>query len=201
MRPALLFLLTAGCSPAAPSCPAGFIGDASKPPEAVMLVSDGQSQTFREVRDGDALPLMPPPQGGYVLYVGAKMRNMDACGIEQGGTLREPASGNQFGFDARTANMLLGSDGWGIPDVTSNADVSNVNACPDYGPTPVHGTSWPLELTLKDKGGRKVTVKHRVVPTCMHQNPLLQRDCVCTCSANYFLGKCSPDNADGGMRD
>src|SRR5437868_15357474 len=112
-------LLCAGC-PSPPRCAAGFIGDPKLPPELQMLITDGASQMFSLVMMGQPANVQPPPQGGYVLYVGAQARNLDACGVSVQGQLRDPATNDQLGFDARTANLILGADGWGRRDPTTN---------------------------------------------------------------------------------
>src|SRR5581483_892116 len=107
----LAALLLAGC-PSGPRCSAGFIGDPKLPVEIEMLITDGASQMFSLVMMGEQAPVEPPPQGGYVMYVGAQARNLDACGVQIGGELRDPDTNDQVGFDARTTNLILGSDGW-----------------------------------------------------------------------------------------
>jgi hypothetical protein len=177
-----------------------FIGDPNLPPEAVMLWTDGVSQQLHEVQDGQSLPLEPPPQGGYVLYVGAKVRNMNNC-VEERGRLRDPSTLIEYGFDARSTTLQLQADGWGWPDATMNGAVSNVNPCPDYKSRDVQAGNYQLQMIVADqKTGKLVEVDKPVVPTCNQQDPAVQADCICTCSANYTLGKCAP-NLDGGTTD
>ena len=161
-----------------------------------MLITDGASQMFSFVMMGQQAPVEPPPQGGYVMYVGAQARNLDACGVQIGGELRDPDTNDQVGFDARTTNLILGSDGWGRPDPSNNSNVANVSACPDYTPKDVQGKTYLLGLTVVDRENRKAQVTIPIVPTCALADPQVQRDCLCTCSANYFLGKCGAP--DGG---
>ena len=191
----LAALLLAGC-PSGPRCSAGFIGDPKLPVEIEMLITDGASQMFSLVMMGEQAPVEPPPQGGYVMYVGAQARNLDACGVQIGGELRDPDTNDQVGFDARTTNLILGSDGWGRPDPSNNSNVANVSACPDFTPKDVQGKTYLLGVTVVDRENRKATVSIPIVPTCALADPAVQRDCLCTCSANYFLGKCGAP--DGG---
>ncbi len=194
----LLVLSTADCT-AVPACPAGFLGDPASPPEAVLLITDGISHAFKEVHAGDTIPLEPPPQGGYVFYVGARVRNLDACGVELRGTLRDPDNGNQVGYDARTTNLLATGNGWGQPDPGDNANVANVNGCPDYGPKDVQGQPYQLEMEVVDRNQRSAKVTVTTVPSCQFQNNLVQTDCLCTCSAHYCLGKCNPGAKDASV--
>jgi hypothetical protein len=181
------------------TCAAGFIGDPSQPPQTVMIYTDGTSQVLSEVQSGQAIPLEPPPQGGYVMYLAARVLNMDAC-VEFSGNLKDPATGNQVGFDARSSTVQLRDDGWGWPDAKSNSNLSNVNGCPDYFSQDVQGRMLTLEMTVSDKDGRSVKVSQPIIPTCMLADPAAQTDCICTCSANYVLGSCSA-SVDGGASD
>jgi len=184
-----LLLTTAGCPK--PRCEAGFIGDPALEPEGVLLYTNGADKQLHELAPNGTLPLMPPPQGGYVVYVAAKVKNLDACGIEFAGRFRDPTTGNEQGFDARSTTLLRKDDGYGWPNIDDNSNFSNVNPCPDYGPRDVHGQRWKFELTATDRGGRRLRLTADTLLTCQHMDPTLQADCICTCSANYFLGKCN----------
>ncbi|HEY7954040.1 MAG TPA: hypothetical protein VII38_02070 [Polyangia bacterium] len=190
-------LLLAGC-PQKPDCPIGFIGDPQKAPEAVVLWTDGVSGQFHELTDGQALPLEPPPQGGYVMYVGAKVRNVEGCGLQFSATMYDQMTGAQVGFDARSTDLTVGADGWGYPQ-SNNSNVSNVNGCPQVSTKDVQGVTYNLRMIVTDKRGRSVTIDHPIVPTCAASDPDEQQHCLCTCSKNYYPGKCplhAPD--DGG---
>jgi hypothetical protein len=188
--------LIVACGPSRRSCPAGFVGDPKQPPQAVVLWTDGLTDQLSELTDGQALLLEPPPQGGYVMYVGAKVKNMDGCGIEFRGRLRDAVTNEEVGFDARSSDLMLGSDGFGYPK-TGVANVSNVNGCPQVSNKDIQGQVYNLEMTVVDRDMRTVVVTHPVTPTCMLSDPNIQQHCVCTCSANYSPGKCG--FGDGGM--
>jgi hypothetical protein len=189
-------LVCAGC-PAQPKCKAGFVGDPAQPPQAIMVVTDGVSQMISDVQPNQKVPLEPPPQGGYVMYLAARILNMDAC-VEFAGNLKDPDTNMQVGFDARGSTVIVGADGYGHPDPSSNANLANVNGCPDYGTIDVQGKTLTLEMTVTDKDGRKAVVSQPIVPSCMLSDPATQADCICQCSANYTLGKCNPANDGGG---
>ena len=198
MRRALLplIVLATACQPPKATCPAGFIGDSSQQPTGVVIYTDGLSP-YKDLSDGP-LPLEPPPQGGYVMYVGARVKNMDACGIEFAGRLLDSA-GNEIGFDSRTTSLMIGADGYGHPG-TDLSNVSNVNGCPQVSTKDIQGQPAKLILTVTDREKRTLTFTNNVVPTCNHADPNLQQHCICTCSANYFPGKCSL-TGDAGSRD
>jgi len=191
----LAILLLLGACPK-DKCPAGFIGDPAQPPQAVMIWTDGVSQQIADVTPNQALPLEPPPQGGYVMYLAARILNMDAC-VDFSGKLKDPDTGHLAGMDARGSTLTKRDDGWGVPDPGSNANFSNVNGCPDYDPKDVQGKPYTLEMTVVDKHLRKAVATQTIVPTCMLSDAPTQADCICNCSANYTLGKCG----DAGARD
>jgi len=187
-------LLCTGCP--GPTCPAGFIGTPGAAPTGSIVFTDGKDPTLQPLATGQVVPLEPPPQGGYVMYVAARVLNLDAC-VEVAGKLRDPASGNQVGFDARTTTLIRDSAGFGVPDGTNNANLSNLNGCPDYTPRDVHAQDYILDVDIKDRSGRTLHLTDHIVPTCNLSSPAVQADCVCTCSANYYLGKCG--NVDAGI--
>jgi hypothetical protein len=173
------------------SCSNVVIGDPGQPIQAVLAVSDGTSTATIDVTDGAAVPLVTPPQGGKVTYTTARVRNLDSCGVSFKGRYRDPATGVEIGFDGRTADLVIGADGWGRVDPTANAAFTNIPACPDYGPQDVQGRTLLLELVVTDRSGRTVTVSHRVVPTCMQADATERALCICTCSANFSPGRCA----------
>jgi hypothetical protein len=155
-----------------------------------MVYTDGTLQVLSEVQAGQAIPLEPPPQGGYVMYLAARILNLDAC-VEFRASLKDPATGDRIGFDPRSSTVWLRDDGWGWPDPTANSNLSNVNGCPDYFSNHVQGRTFTLEMTVIDESGSTAKVSQPIIPTCMLSDPAAQADCICTCSANYVLGKCA----------
>jgi hypothetical protein len=133
------------------------------------------------------------------MFVAAKVRGLLGC-IEFGGALLDPATGSEAGYDARTATLYPGSDGWSAPSGDRISDLSNINACPNYGSREMLGPLWTLRLTARERAGlqRTLTVERTIQLTC---DPILGAeglaDCACTCAANYCLGRCQ-DVADGG---
>jgi hypothetical protein len=184
-------LLVAACGNSV-SCPTGFVGDKSLPPEAIAVYTDGTDLTYHDLPDHFALPVEPPPQGGYVMYVGARVKNMNGCGVVFSGRLLDPQTMQEIGFDGRSSNLVLGADGYGYP-AANLSNVSNVNACPQVLGKDVQGQPYLLELTVTDKDGRSVKITKDIVPTCMQSDPRVQQHCICTCSANYAPGKCGFD--------
>jgi hypothetical protein len=195
----LSLLATAGCKGGPAPCTT-FIGSPQQPIEGTLITVD-KNGALVDVAAGDAVLLQPPPQGGYVVYAGARARNLKACNVDFQGQLIDMATGGLAGFDRRQANLVAGPDGWGRPDGSQFANLANVNPCPDPSPNDVQGRTLLLQMQLTDQDGRTLKLSTPVVPQCQLDDPGVQANCVCTCSANYSLGKCGfPDGGagDGG---
>jgi hypothetical protein len=193
--------LAAGCTApggTAEPCAAGFIGSTSHPP-ALEIVALRPDYTVAPVTDGGSIPLMFPPQGGRVLFVGARATNVDGCGLQLTGALRDETS-RQVRVDSRTVNLIATSDGWGTTGVGVVSDAisnfSNIAVCPNqWSTTDVFGHTYGLEVTVVDRAGRSAASTVGVVPYC--GEPARASECMCTCAAGYVLGQACPAD-DGG---
>jgi hypothetical protein len=209
MRRALLLVAlvalaaaAAGCKPDAPAqpdggpqgCATGFAGDRSKAPEmvVVILAADG---TVSDVADGGTVPLVTPPQGGQVIFAGARATNLDTCGVTIQGVLRDETT-KQVTLDGRTIDLLPTSGGWAETDPTDASSFSNVPVCPnEWSPTNIYGTQYQLEVSLTDANGRMVSKTLPVVPQCAAGDA----NCHCICQGGYVLGmSCAVDGGAGG---
>lgn len=209
MRSALAFafiLAAAGCSdpPDMPSdggadagphgCTTGFVGDMAEDPE-IVITALGAGTTATPVMDGDTVPLIFPPQGGRVIFAGARAKNLDACGVTLTGALRDPTT-KQVRLDARTVNLTPASDGWVETDPTDYSSFSNIPVCPNqWSETDIYGTTYELEITLADRNGRSVTKRLNVTPVCAEPDRIAE--CLCICKGGYVLGEMCTD-ADAG---
>ncbi|MDB4965928.1 MAG: hypothetical protein JWN44_1617 [Myxococcales bacterium] len=165
------------------SCDDTFTGDAAQPPEAMIVVTDGVSPTLVDVVAGAEVPLMRPPQGGQVTYAAVRVRNMNRCGVSIRGRFRDPMNNAELGFDGRTIDLVVGSDGWLRPDALQLSEFTNVALCPNYSTTRDNqGLTTNLELTATDKKGHTVTVTQPVVPTCASADATERALCVCECN-------------------
>ena len=196
------------CSPASPRrggpCTTGFLGDASSPDLDFLIVHADNSVV--PLHDGDRVPMIFPPQGGRVIFVGVRATNVDGCAVKLTGALRDEAS-RQVRFDTRTVNLVSTGDGWGA-SVAANASAAgaiasfaNIPACPNqWSTTDVYGNKYRLEVTVKDRLGHELTKATEVVPECGEPDRLAE--CRCICKAGYVLGEscadAGPANADGG---
>lgn len=204
-----LVLLAAlpACSPAGsgagdggPSepCPVGFLGDEAGAPDFDMQVLEAD-ETVAPLNSGDSVPMILPPQGGRVIFVGVRATNVDGCGLQLTGALRDLTT-NQVRVDSRTVNLIDTGDGYGVSGTpntaasTAIASFSNIPVCPnEWSPTNVYGTVYGVEVTILDRGGRTLTKKIQVTPECGEPQYLAQ--CLCICKGGYVLGESC---ADGG---
>ncbi|HEX9103102.1 MAG TPA: hypothetical protein VF997_12910 [Polyangia bacterium] len=197
-----LLLSIVGCGgpkpPPPPVCTDSFIGDPSLPPEAIVVVTDGLSNTLVDVNAGDAVPLVRPPQGGQVTYAAARVRNINRCSVQLTGRFRDPTTMIELAFDRRSADLVVGADGWGRPDVTHLSNLANIPLCPDNDPTRDNqGVPALLEIGVADQHGHSVTQSVNVVPTCTAADAAMRALCVCECSHLPAGGRmCS---VDGGL--
>jgi hypothetical protein len=186
---ALRVTFALGCSSPKPDatpsgpCPMGDLGAGATPEIAVVArTADGRSEP---VAPGASLPLVEPPQGGQVVFVGVRARNIDGCGLLVTATLRDAASGRAVGVDARPVDLARAVDGWGeTPSPDDISTYANVPVCPNPDAArALDGLPYVLEVSVKDRAGRTASATLDVVPSCAE--PSL---CPCECRAGADLG-------------
>ncbi len=153
-----------------------------------QLVAVGAGQTF---------DVQAPPQGGYVLYVGVRARNLDPCGVMLRGQLLDATSGAAASdLDGRKADLHPTGDGWWAPDVSDPFDVPNVPTCPDYTGGTALGRPLLARVQLTDRAGRTATATS---PSLQLDCPrdACYADCRCRCAADYDAQSC--EHLDGGV--
>jgi hypothetical protein len=195
-------------APDAPSdCPAGFLGDPTKDPviELRALRADG---TDVPIVDGDDLAIVFPPQGGRVAFVGVRALNLDGCGVQVTGALRDLGS-RQVRLDGRTLNLQKQADGWGttgtgtsanLEDSAAIGDYSNIPSCPNqWADVDVFDQPFELEVIVQDRRKKKASKVIRVTPRCAEPGAK-EAACRCLCKHGYQLGQVCGDDAgtDGG---
>jgi hypothetical protein len=186
----------ADASPENATCKAGFLGDGGAPAiELDVLQPDG---TVQPIATGDTVPLVFPPQGGQVIFVGIRATNVEGCALQLTGALRDLAT-QEVRVDSRTIDLQPEGDGWGVTGLNgmaSAANFANVPVCPnEWSSTNIYGTVYGLEVTAQDTRGHTVTQKIHVTPQC--SQPDLQSQCLCECMAGYMLGQpCTSNPGD-----
>lgn len=188
-------------------CPAGFLGDPAKEPmiELRALKTDG---TDVPLADGDDLAIIFPPQGGRVAFVGVRAINVDGCGIQITGALRDIGSA-QIRVDGRTLNLDREPDGWGtsghgtttkIEESALIGNYSNIPLCPNqWANVDVFDQTFELEVLVQDRRKKQVSKKIKVKPRCAEPGAK-EVACRCLCKKNYVLGESCGEDAgtDGG---
>ncbi|HUQ05789.1 MAG TPA: hypothetical protein VM261_24980 [Kofleriaceae bacterium] len=185
----------AGCSDDAPTtCP---IGDRTRPIE-IVAVHWPAGGTVGDLADGGVVDLVRPIQGGKVVYVGVRARNVDGCNVQLTAALRDQATQQVIALEQRPVRLVDGGDGWGLPEAAFD-HLANLPACPNAAAArDVDGSTWRLELRLEEPGGRMAETSLVVQPRCALDQEL--DECRCECDADYELGgACPSDPADAGV--
>ena len=188
----------AGCHSPPPEC----WGDCSLPGILIVGMRD-DSGNFVEVHDGDAVDLTLPVQGGHVLFVAARVQNMEKRGVTLVGRLRDPVSLSVMAQDQRQIDFVdPAPNGFGQPDLADTSQVANITVCPDYLTRDVVAQDWILDVSVSDSRRVAVEVSHHVIPSCRQTDAAGLASCQCECLGCYFLGKCGGASAlvgcDGG---
>ena len=190
-------------------CPAGFLGDPAKEPmiELRALKADG---TDVPLNDGDDLAVIFPPQGGRVAFVGVRAINLDGCGVQITGALRD-LSTLQIRADGRTLNLDREPDGWGtsghgttakIEDSALIGNYSNIPLCPNqWASANIFDHTFELEVQVQDRRKKLVSKKIKVTPRCAEPGAK-ETACRCLCKLGYVLGETCGEDAgiDGGSK-
>jgi hypothetical protein len=192
---AVWLVLGGGCGDDGPTvCP---IGDRSLPIEIVPVhwPADGD---VTDLADGGDVDLVRPLQGGKVIFVGVRARNVDGCNLQLTAALRALGSQQVIALEQRPVQLAVGSDGWGHA-ASAFDHLANVPACPNAAATvDVDGATWRLELRLEEPGGRMAETSLTVRPRCGLAD---QRDeCACECDSDFQIGgACPTDPVDAGV--
>ncbi|HKP62546.1 MAG TPA: hypothetical protein VJV78_37685 [Polyangiales bacterium] len=164
-----------------------FVGDESKPIEfeVVHRTADGECLSTGDMAE---MPLIQPPQGGKVLFVGVRARNLDGCGLTLATALVEQQTGAVISLERRPVRLEEVDDGWMMPQrPTEASNYSNLPACPraDLARS-IEGEVYELRVSITDNANRKASTTMQIIPTCGEPN--LAELCHCECSKDYKLG-------------
>jgi hypothetical protein len=148
------------------------------------------------VEEGDAIELWRAPQGGHVLLVGARVKNLESDTVELRARLLDGETGAIVAEEARTVLMVEADDapGWMQNDRRTRSQVCHVPVCPDYDDADVRDREHRLQVEVTALYSNFATGvgERRVLPTCMQEHPDELATCECECEADYVLGKCEP---------
>jgi hypothetical protein len=164
-----------------------------RPPLGLTLTEyDPLTLSARALRDGDDLHLQLPPQGGLVLFIGARVFGDGAQEITLTGRLLA-ADGQPIGQDSRQSRFVAAVDDPTalVPDPASIAAMANVPVCPGANGRFSPGDAATLEVTATEVGsGRTGHARATVRPGCLQGDPGVHTLCVCECAPIYLPGRC-----------
>ncbi len=175
---------------------AGAGGTATRSLDVTPLYYGGKGEPLQPIEEGAQLLVKLPPQGGYVLWIGAAVRGSEDSTVEVHGRLRSKATGAIVAEEERT--FTLGpedEDGWAWPSPISIRNLSNIPVCPNYGDEELLGAPLLLEVRIEDHSSDPPglgVVKLGVTLGCVEG----ATNCPCECSLGYFLGQCGPSLED-----
>jgi hypothetical protein len=162
-----------------------------------------ENAPMRMLGEGDPLELWPAPQGGHVVLVAAKVKNLVGDTAMLRVRIRYPDTPFIIAEEARSVKMVPVPDEPGTmqPDLRTRTQVAHVPLCPDYDPMDI--VDRPLEVVVQvtslvgSEEPQAGTATLRLYPACV-AGKVDVPFCRCECSANYVLGKCL---RDAGPRD
>jgi hypothetical protein len=178
-----------------------------------------------EIKDGDTMPLLAPPQGGFVLYAGVMGKNLSTRSASLLGELRRsvgsdgaPLSqpGGVLYSDERSVRVEPLPPGTPPPSAAPIAasaspwqevlpdpnQMANIPTCPNFLDVDIVDNSLFLVVRYSDRQGRTTSAVRKVVPRCQQASPGELRSCVCQCLSNYASGGASCLSAlDAGVSD
>lgn len=165
-----------------------FVGDPAQPPE-LEAIYRGVDRTIHPITEGGAVPLILPPQGGKVMIVGVRVRNMDGCPLTISTSLRDVCDESIVALERRPVTLTEGSDGWLEPlQPAELSNYSNLPACPRSNLLrDIHGQPYRLSIKVEDKDGRLAETSVEVVPVCAEAE--VKDRCECECAQSYSLGQ------------
>ena len=176
-----------GSPDAAPTCALGFLGDPTQPTILQLIVRDVSGVSV-PLADGDTVPLVTPPQGGKVIFIGVRATNISPCSVELSGALRDPVS-QQLRLDGRGMNLTPTGDGWGQSADTNLSTFANIPVCPNqWAMQDLYGQPFELTVKLSDPLGHAASSTLHVTPACTESGSL-GKECTCTCKQGYVLGQ------------
>jgi hypothetical protein len=183
----------AGCPDDDPDC---FIGDRAADPEMQIIYLDTQGASHTAAA-GERMPLIRPDQGGKVLFVGARARNLDGCALELTTSLRDTCTNRIIALEGRPVNLAAGADGWGEPEAPAQSNYGNLAACPsEAAQRDIEEEPYLLRVALRDRRGLTAEASFMVTPFCAEED--LFEECLCDCDHDYEGTTC-PAEPDAGV--
>jgi len=166
------------------------IGDPIAPAE-IELVYRAVDGTVASLIEGGEVPLILPPQGGKVILVGVRARNITCQTQINAGIFDRCASPELIiGREGRPIELVEASSGFGepiAPDTLQN--YANIPVCPTFvSSRDGEGQDYRLEVRLTEAkrlgeaSARSHVVNATIIPVC--GEPEILEDCRCECDAD-----------------
>lgn len=169
-------------------CTLPDVGD-PKMPIQMELTIRGIDETSAPAKDGDTVPMITPPQGGRVVFIGVRATNLNPCGVDVKGVIRDEANKHVV-LDERTVNLKADGKGWGSSSDEVISTFSNVPVCPnEWSSTDIFGHEYELTMAILDKAGRSAEKTIKATLSCAETDPMLDAECHCICKQGYVLGQ------------
>lgn len=204
-----LLLVSTGCPNGDDGpCGIGVVGDPALGAEMQVVARHGSAQegdpgTMVPIADGDRIPAIFPPQQGYVVFLGARVRNVDTCHLYVKTSVVDPCNDSRLHVRRQPVFLRLAEDGWAEPrDPDDISAFGNLEVCPSQGQVrDLEEEEYRFEISVVTVNSDGTEVLHaeevlNLTPYCAE--PARLEDCLCQCDRDYSLGTvCAPD-ADGG---
>ena len=176
-----------------------FIGDPNADAEIELVARAVDGGGLVDLHDGDDVPLIMPPQGGKVILVGVRAKNVsctlqlnvglfDLCQVDD-----DAPQGRVIGREGRPVVLREDADGFGVPDdADAMQNYANVPVCPSFASTrDGDGQPYGLEVRVSElqRDGETAPRTHvvtlAVTPVCAAGDD----DCRCECDADFVMSQ------------
>jgi hypothetical protein len=184
--------LATGAAECNPFC---VVGDLDEDPVVELVWSNGDG--YQPLGEGDEVPMVVPGQGGRVLLLGVRAKNVDSCALQLSVsvhdqcTAEEGNDGRIVGREGRPVALRGRDDDWAVPSENDDAfDVfANIPTCPNLASSrDFDGHPYFVRARVTDQTtGKAAEAEGLVTPTCDDVY------CACECDANRVLGDACVD--------
>ena len=169
-----------------------FYGDEAEAPAGELVFLD-ENFEMQNLLPGQAVPTVLPPQGGKVILVGARIKNMDMCSLQ--------ANGGVFD-DCQRPARIIGREGRGLQMVPNDAigfaeprdpgtlnNYVNIPLCGNFTSSrDIDGEPYRVEIRFSDRARRSLVLTADITPFCAGTpgDPAgVFEQCECECDADY----------------
>ena len=157
--------------------------------EMLYRTRDGMSASCAA---GTAVPLTFPPQGGFVLLVGARVKHFDLSSVTVTASIRDSIDDHVVSLVQQPVMLVPDTDGWAVPDQPMNLfNWANLPACPaEMATQDIFDRPYVLRIAGADGAGATAEQKVSIVPSC--EAGSAGDPCRCQCKLGYKLGDPCP---------